>query len=246
MRILILCTFVLIVYQAHSQNRPWLQSQASAARETKKFTLIEWLDGKDRRTMADMWLAMHTPSPYEVIVGGSFYQYSLNYAANGVAAAEEKKSLYEGEFSAYARFIGITGIYANNTHENFNDTIGMFNLRLFGVTNQGSHLTFHYGLRTRVATDLTYRLNQQFPGVTLDMYLMKYFGLEGHYRFYLPYTEDFYGTTTGDELNAGVFIEYGYLRLFGLWYVERQHSEKLGNTQDTRREGSKAGLKIFF
>lgn len=246
MRLIFFVLALLSGFSATAMDRPWLQSQSSAAREAKRFTLMEWLEGKDRRTMSDMWLAMHTPSPYEIILGGSFYQYSLNDTTGGVAAAEEKKSSYEGEFSAYARFMGVTGIYANNTQEKYNDVIGMFNLRLFGVTNQGSHLTFHYGLRTRTAADGSYRLNQQFPAVTLNLYLMKYFGLEGHYRYYMPYSEDFYGSTNGDELQAGLYIEYGVLRIFGLWYVERQHSDKAGTIEDIRREGSKAGLKIFF
>ncbi len=177
-----------------SSSRPWLLSQGAAAREAKRFTLQSWLENKDRRSQMDMWLTFNTPSPYEFVLGGSMFHYTLETQKAGLANSNSYDNT-AAEVSAYARFVGLTGEYSNNTREQFNDVTGLFNLRLFGNTVQGSHITLHYGLRTRSAEDKSYRLNQQFAAVTLQLYLMKYFGVQGNYRYFMPIYENFYGET---------------------------------------------------
>ncbi|MEQ1722563.1 MAG: hypothetical protein ABL930_05265 [Pseudobdellovibrio sp.] len=227
------------------RSRPWLLSQSAAARESKRFTLQEWLENKERRNMMDMWLSLNTPTPYEFVIGGSLQSYSTELSSLGVTTSESHSTI-NGEISAYAKFVGLSLEHTNNSEEKFNDTTGIFNLRVFGNTVQGSHLTLHYGLRTRTANDGSYRLNQPFPAITLQLYLMKYFGIQGNYRGFTPVTESFYGETSADEITYGAFIEYGALRLFGDVYQERQNS-KLNNIESTqKRGGARVGLKLYF
>jgi hypothetical protein len=226
-------------------SRPWLLSSSAAARESKRFTLQEWLENKDRRALMDMWLSIHTPTPYEFVLGGALQSYTADATSGGVTSSNSKKT-YFGEVSAYATFIGLSLEHTNNYDEGFNDVTGIFNLRVFGNTVQGTHLTLHYGLRTRTATDGSYRLNQPFPAVTLQLYLMKYFGIQGNYRAFSPVTESFYGDTTMDELTYGAFVEYGILRLFGDVYQERQSSKLNGVETEIKRNGGRVGLKFYF
>lgn len=226
-------------------SKPWLLSSASEGRANKRFTLAEWLENKDRRAMMDMWLSLNTPSPYEFVIGGGQYQYTLQTTTNGAMTSATYDSQM-AEVSAYARFVGLTAEYQKNGTEHFTDTTGLFNLRVFGQTVQGSHITFHYGLRTRNSETNLYRLNQQFPAATLQIYLMKYFGISGHYRSYLPINETFYGETSGDEYQAGIFIEYGLLRLYGNIYEERQNSKLNSIETNYKRNGSKIGLQFYF
>ena len=225
--------------------RPWLLSPSAAARESKRFTLQEWLENKDRRALMDMWLSINTPTPYEFVVAGSLQSYTVDSSSAGTTTSASKNS-YFGEVSAYATFIGLSLEHQNNNEEGFNDVTGIFNLRVFGNTVQGSHLTLHYGLRTRTATDGSYRLNQPFPAVTLQLYLMKYFGIQGNYRAFSPINESYYGDTTADELTYGAFVEYGILRLFGDVYQERQASKLNGVDTELKREGARVGLKFYF
>ena len=187
--------------------------------------------------MMDMWLSMNTPSPYEFVIGANLQ----SYESNG-----QSYKAYNGEVSAYARFIGLTLEHTNNTEEHYGDTTGIFNLRLFGETVQGSHLTVHYGLRTRIASGGQYRLNQPFPAATLQIYIMKYFGIQGNYRSFTPVTESFYGDTSGDELTYGAFLEFGLMRLFGDIYQERQNSTLGGVETNFKREGTRVGLRFYF
>ncbi len=193
----------------------------------------------------DMWLTINTPTPYEFVLGGSLQNYTLASTTGGVTTSQSQSTIH-GEITAYAKFIGVSLEHANNRGEQFNDVTGIFNLRLFGNTVQGSHLTLHYGLRTRTADNGIYRLNQPFPAVTLQLYLMKYFGIQGNYRSYSSVTDTFFGDTTADELTYGAFIEYGALRLFGDIYQERQNSKLNGVSTDFLRDGARIGLKIYF
>ncbi len=226
-------------------GRSWLLSKSSEAKAAKRFSLQEWLENKDRRGLMDMWLSINTPTPYEFMLGGSLIQYDFISSTNNLPTTQRIKSYY-GEIQAYATVVGVTAQYQNNNEEGFNDVTGQFNLRIFGTSTQASHITLHYGLRTRTATNGSYRLNQTFPALTLQIYLTKLFGIYGNYRLYSPVTENFYGETSGDELNAGVFIEYGILRLFGNYYNDRQNS-KLNNIEtNLDRKGTKIGLQFHF
>ncbi len=193
----------------------------------------------------DMWLSLNTPSPYELVLGGYQLRYDLESTTNNLTTTTSHDAMM-GELSAYAKFVGLTGEYQNNISEDFNDVTGQFNLRIFGNTVQGSHITLHYGLRTRTARDGSWRLNQTYPAATLQIYLMKYFGIDGHYRIYSSYTEPTFGDTKGDELRTGVFIEYGLMRIFGHYLEERQNSNLNGVETQTRRKGSRVGIMFYF
>ncbi len=241
MFIVILLGLLALQATAQERNKAYSIQKRSEQRAMQRFTLKEWMESKDRRALMDMWLSINTPSPYEFMVAGSYIQYSLD---SGLMKDAKKSS--EVTVDAYATLVGVSAQYQNNLDEQFNDVTGIFNLRVFGNTLQGTHLTFHYGLRTRTENNNAYRLNQSFPAATLQLYLTKYFGIQGNYRLYLPVVEPFYGDTTGDELNAGIFIEYGPVRLFGDWFEERQASTKAGASSALKRTGSKVGLKIYF
>ncbi len=241
----LLITVLAFVVSAQEKNEGYNFQKRSEQRAMKRFTLKEWMETKDRRALMDLWLSLNTPSPYEFCLSGSFIQYSLTTTTGAVGLRDNKKST-EGSFSAYATLVGVTAEYQNNIDENFNDVTGMFNLRVFGNTLQGTQVAFHYGLRTRTDNNSKYRLNQSFPAVTLQLYMTKYFGIQGHYRYYLPTSESYYGDTQSDQLEAGAFIEYGALRLFGDWYQERQGSRLNSIDTTLQRTGTKVGLKIFF
>lgn len=243
--ILFLITVLSLQAFAQEKNEGYSLQKRAEQRTLKRFTLKEWMEAKDRRALMDLWLSINTPSPYEFCLSGSFSQYSLDSTVGAASLKANKKST-DGSFAAYATLVGITAEYQNNVEENFNDVTGMFNLRLFGNTLQGTHLTIHYGLRTRTENNNLYRLNQSFPALTLQLYMNKFFGVQANYRYFLPISESFYGDTQADELNAGVFIEYGAFRIFGDWYQERQGS-KLNNVDHSlQRTGTKLGAKIYF
>jgi hypothetical protein len=217
-------------------------TERAERRESKRWTLQEWLAQKDRNSMMDAWLSMNAPSPYELMLGGSYNSFQTDIT-NTTAT---KHTTYAGSFSAYAQFVGLTAEYENNTDEGFNDSAGLFNLRLIGHTIQGSYLTLHYGQRTRNIDLNSVRLTQQFGQASLQLYLIKNFGFDGLYRSYLPTSETTLGDVTGNTTEGGAFIDYKNFRVFGTWYKELLMYKKSGTETDTTRSGIRSGVKIFF
>lgn len=233
---------------AQSKFKNFDFTRRAVNREQKRWTLSEWLEQRDRSRMMDLWLSFNSPSPYELMLGGSY----LSYERSIDSAPVDQKNYQSiaGEFSAYAQNFGLTAEYENNTQEKFSDLSGIFNLRLFGNSIQDSFFNVSYGLRTRTYNEPTYgtRVAQQFGQASLQLYVAKFFGIDGQYRYYLPTTHDTLGDLKSDEVEGGVFIDFGALRVFGRWYQEKNKAQASGSTTEvtTERKGLKSGIKIFF
>lgn len=245
--LLLLCIIIFSpLAEAQTKSR-WSSgidfTQRAANREKSRWSLTDWLAMKERNRMMDMWLSMNAPSPFEFFLAGSYnsFKTEVNDGSAGVSHIT-----YRGEAAAYAQFVGVSGEYENNSEENFSDLAGMLNIRLFGNSIQNTSLTIHYGQRTRTAETST--LRQQFGQATLQLYLTKYFGLEAKHRYFLPTSTDELGDVKGDMTEAGVFIDFKALRLFGSWYKESQKNKVPAATDETitDRTGIRSGIKIFF
>lgn len=221
-------------------------TKRAAQREKSRWSLTDWLAMKERNRMMDMWLSMNSPSPFEFALEGSYN--SIKTEVLGSGTSESFKS-YSGAFTGHAQFVGLTAEYENNTEEDLNDLSGLFNLRILGNSLQNTAFTLHYGLRTREMSETTAtRLSQQFAQASLQIYITKYFGLNGKYRYFLPITNDQLGDVKEDVSEAGLFIDFKAFRIFGAWYKESQKTKIPAATDDTvtDRTGIRSGLKIFF
>lgn len=193
----------------------------------------------------DTWLSMNSPSPYEFMLGGSYNSFQTQVQDSGAISSHIS---YAGELAAYAQFIGIQGEYENNTEEGYNDLAGILNIRLLGNSIQNTAFTIHYGQRTREQSGAAGRLTQQFGQVSLQVYLTKYFGVDGKYRHFLPTNTEPLGDVEGNVSEAGLFLDFKALRVFGTWYKESQKTKIPAATIDTvtERAGIRSGIKIFF
>jgi hypothetical protein len=224
-------------------------SGSSARTEIKRWTLQEWLAQKERNRMMDMWLAMNTPSPYEAAVDLAYLSYSQDI--NGAIPKKEYIS-YMGKLSAYAKFIGLTGEYENNSQESYSTTAGMINLRLFGNSLQNTSLTFHYGQRTKyaaaTATTTESTLRNSFAGATLQLYATKFFGISGHYRDYQETVHETLGKVKGTRTEGGIFIDFDRFRVYGEYFTDVETRIAPNTTAEsvTTRTGVQSGFKIFF
>lgn len=220
----------------------------SESKEGTRWTLQEWLAQKDRNHLMDLWLGMYAPSPYEFYLSGQFSSYDKTISALPGTSTEQKNSLRSssGSLGAYATLIGLIGEYENNREDNYNDLSGSLNLRLIGNAVQGTHLIIGYGQRTRNDTAQGLTLKQQFSNADLDLYLTKYFGLHGAYRYFAPQSDSRLGEVTANSAEGGVFIDFSSLRIFGTWYSDRQDSTLSGIVTKTERTGISTGIKFFF
>ncbi|PIS09925.1 MAG: hypothetical protein COT73_12145 [Bdellovibrio sp. CG10_big_fil_rev_8_21_14_0_10_47_8] len=220
--------------------------QKAERKQDNRWTLQEWLAQKDRNRMMDLWLAMYSPSPYEYFVGGAYQDFTTKDEAAGTTDRHENGIVTVG---AYATVIGIEGFYENNIQEQISQSGGSLNLRVLGNAVQGTHLSINYGYRS-MKTELAGQgttVNQPFAGADLNMYLTRYFGISGMYRSYVAVENDVLGTVSGHRTEAGLFVDFSALRVFGSWYSDVEITQPQQQTESkVIRSGVMSGIKFFF
>jgi hypothetical protein len=239
---------LLILFHFVADNS-WGQSQLNFSERAKKregsrWTLAEWLAQKDRNKLMDQWLWLNAPSPYEfsVLAANNYYKKKLT-------SDEKEYTITSLEASAYANIFGLSVEYDNRGDENENDLNGLFNVRVLGSSIQSSSLTLSYGQRTRTFSGLdpTSITRNQFYQAALQLYIGRYFGINGSYRSYMSYTDPYFGEVTGYQNQAGAFIEFESLRIYGTYYQDIQkNANPTTPDPEIKREGIKTGLQFFF
>ncbi len=237
--------FYVAVGEAQDKGSKGGLFQRASHKETKRWSLQEWLETKERNRMMDLWLAVNSPSPYEGMfsLANHGYQTKVSPADNGPTY-----STISGQAAAYASLIGLSVEYNKNEQENFNDLTGLFNLRVFGNSIQSTNLTLHVGQRTRTLNQAVgdVILRNNLGQVSMQLYLNKYFGLDGLYRQYQEISEPTFGDVKGQLSEAGLFIDFRSVRIFGSWYQDVQVNTLSGAETRIERNGVKSGIKIFF
>lgn len=236
--------------QSRSAGNYW--GQRSAQREASRWTLEEWLAQKDRNAMMDLWLAFNQSSPYEFTTTLTYVSYKLNNDDGAGTLTEKSNVSNRGQLQAYASIFGLAFEHEHNIPENSSENTGLFQLRLLGDSLQNTHLTAFYGLRTKhyaaTTTDAATSVEQNVAGIELQMYLAKYFGVRGEYRQNLKTENAVFGDVSGSQSEAGLFIDFGPVRVFGDWYQEKESRKNTTTLIEKKvdRSGIKSGLKIFF
>lgn len=237
-----ICLF-LFSFSAEAQSRFDFRQKADK-KAGSRWTLQEWLEQRDRNRMMDLWLAMYAPSPYEFYIKGSYHSYKTE--TDPVSSPPETSyTSGSGGLGAYATIVGLEVDYENNTAEAYSDLQGAVNLRIMGNAVQGTHLIIRYGQRTRNLPSAV-RITNPVAGADLNLYVTKYFGLMGSYDQFLDNWEGSLGTYSGSRSEAGGFIDFGSVRLFGNWFKDIQKNELAGVPTTVTRTGVQSGLQFFF
>lgn len=200
--------------------------------ETKKSTrwsLAEWLRTKERMKWMDQWLALHTPSPFEFYVGGAY--------EGGNPDPGGAYSTARFDAAAYASIFGLQVVREMSP---LNHWLGLFNFRLYGYHNQGTNLTLHGGVRSQLGAG---GIRNPVVGASMTVYLARFFGIEGLYRWHMKSTASDDGITNkGRRWEAGAFVEYSLLRFYGTWFSTREAWNGLG----VATTGFTAGARVYF
>lgn len=226
----------------HAEDRGNSQTwtQRIEKRSTTRWTLQEWMAQKEKNQLQDMWLAMNSSSPYEFAI--QLGSYSTSTQTGGV---EDSFNSTRGNLSAYAQMIGLDGAYEHDTHNGVSDSQGMLNIRVLGNSIQSTSLTLHYGQRNRYWSDDSH-LQQQFGQVSLQLYFTRHAGLQGFYRSYQPAENSTLGEVKAYHSQAGIFIDFKAVRIFGDWFYEKETRTLNSVETPWTSTGILSGLKIFF
>jgi hypothetical protein len=192
------------------------------------------MEQKDKMRMQDIWLALHSSSPYEFFLGGNYQFATRTPGGNDFG--------WRGEFSAYASIFGLGVEYDSiATYSRFN---AQFNFRFFGPRAQGTNMTLHLGLRNQTETTDTFR--NLYAGLQFTLYMTKFFGVEGAYRYQFDSTPYALGIAGGYALWGTAFIEFDFFRVY-FSYVGEIETRTLGTTATPRaRTGALVGGRFYF
>ncbi len=198
-----------------------------------RWSLAEWLDTRDKMRLMDLWLALHSPSPYEFFIGGDWRQED--------SSALGKQMAVDVYAAAYA---SIFGLEVHKSFTSVDETLAQFNLRIFGYHAQGTNITGHAGLRFEKKPD---DLRNAFAGISANIYFTRFFGIEGLWRHHFTSVP---GTTpyrvSGDHFLGGAFIDFKFVRVYGN-YFSKPETLDTGTTSTTRtRTGFSAGTRFYF
>ncbi|MGE0529449.1 MAG: hypothetical protein AB7G93_19435 [Bdellovibrionales bacterium] len=216
-------------------------------KKTARWTLADWLAQKQRMRMMDLWLAQNShSSPFELFLEGHSFNYGKTNGSLDQRAVNN--NTYGGELAAYAGVAGLRGSYDSDSEQRATWQ-GSVNLRLFGRALQDTHINLEYGLRGMAlhAAQPDEYVQHQYGRVSVNFYLTKFFGIGGSYARILPAESDQDRQIQGENEKAGVFIDFGSVRIFGDWMHEYLRFRDEG-APDTReiRDGFGGGLRIFF
>ena len=241
---MVLFSFSVLCADASTGSGKFDFRKKATDKEGSRWTLQEWMAQKERNQIMDLWLAMYAPSPYEFFLGGSYLSYETTVEST---SSKNSYTSSSGRLGAFATIVGVEIEYENNMKENYSDLLGSLHLRVLGNAVQGTHLILGYGMKTRTleGTSKT-TLRPQFGSADLNIYLNRYVGIQGAYRYELPFKDETIGEVKSSRGEAGIFIDFNAFRIFGVWFNEREERILPTSTTITSRTGGKSGLIFFF
>lgn len=197
-----------------------------------RWSLAEWIDTRDRIRMMDLWLAFHSPSPYE------FYLRS-DYRLSDSGGKNTGGNLR----LAGAAYASIFGLEAEKSLSNGGPWLALFDLRIFGFHVQGTNITLQAGLRSEGDP----AIRSAAAGVASSIYVFRSFGIDGYWRHYFDSAPNAAGVkTSGGRYQVGGFIDFSFLRAFGSFFSESIDTVSASGLTPSSREGVLTGVQLFF
>lgn len=212
-------------------------------KKKKSWYLTDWLETRDRMMMMDIWLALHSPSPFEFYISPEIRFLSHNDYSG-------KKLDFRGTFGAFASIFGLEAKY--ETQGALRQMLQLlFRFRFFGYHDQSTNMNFEAGLRSRWSDSIDYKAPTL--GGSLTLYLHRYFGLSfrGLYTFGTSLSLPDRKLNSGMLLEPAVFIDYSFLRVKVNYSIENEY---IANTSVATAAGESiiktrgigVGLQLYF
>jgi hypothetical protein len=196
-----------------------------------RWSLTEWLETKERMKLMDMWLALHTPSPFEFFLGGEYQFDSLaGTSFNGTRF----------QLAAYASAFGLE-VQREAWGDRGSRWLGLFHFRFFGYQAQGTNLTLEGGLKSEGSPRSTSSWRSPVVGLDMTLYIARYFGIEALLRRSFESTANDAGVKlpASTRWETGAFIDFSFVRVYGSYF-----SDAVSGPSDVT--GAVAGTRIYF
>lgn len=209
MRTLLACLLVVGLFQtpsAFAEDKTKYLLEKQTFKHKARWSIADWLDTRDQMRVQDLWLSLHSPSPFEFYADVTYTTGTLQTGANfggwNITAA------------AYNQMFGLELQYQLSSLDPRWLFLG--DLRIFGLYNQATNFTLQGGLRQELRTGM--ELWNPVAGANITLYIAKPVGVTGLYRHTFGGTTGI--STTQDRFEVGAFIDFAFLRLHADLVVE--------------------------
>ncbi len=197
------------------------------AKQKNRWSLSEWLETRDRMRMMDLWLALHSPTPYEFYVSPLYRTGNL-----------ESGGYYGGWNLTVAGYAYLFGLEMQRDWANIGDRwLGLVNFRIFGFHNQATNVTLQGGLQSdgRTGRDVW----NGVAGAHMTLYLSKGFGVTGLYRHRFSRVAAVGASAWRGEV--GAFIDFRFVRVLGEYFAETETANPAASFN-----GIQFGLRVYL
>lgn len=220
-------------------------SKNSPPKEAVQWTLADWLTQKSRMSLMDTWLALHRQVKWlEVIPVAGHTRYTLTRKdASGSASVSQDSQAYG--LNIYLGPVSLAGEY-ERTSTDVESYGGAGGLRLLGLSAQSTSLEGRFGWRRRQDLRAGEIWENQYAEGELQLYIVRWFGIDGRYRYYFPSTSNLGTRLQGHSVQGGAFFELGLARLYANAFQEPMELSSGGNVTKESRDGYQAGVKLYF
>ncbi|MFI5391858.1 MAG: hypothetical protein ACHQYQ_10900 [Bacteriovoracales bacterium] len=244
--ILFLCLIFIANAWSQSKDVITVSVERQEAKRRTGWTLADWMDTRRTIALQNQWLAFHTYGDdgilYDFYIGGGVGEFK--FTGDQIPTLdEEKQKLYNYFGALYVAILGIEYRY-EKSKEVYSQDEGNVDLRLFGTSTQTTVIVAQYGLRS--LNEYQFGIfDQQFAGGYLQLYIFRFFGLEGRYRNYFWNTmKDGTMNMRSERWDYGLFLEKSFFRIFGTIFQETFTYQSPDLVQE--RYGVNVGLRINF
>ncbi len=241
-----LLLFLLWEVSAAAYFQEEIMSQKISARQEKQWNVLDWLTQKKQIALWDAWLATHNSSNlFDFTLSGGYFKYDLSIKPPGASESKTRFTAKNGSLDMYFTILNIYGEYekAGDSRESFGGAAG---LRLLGTSSQDTSLVARYGWRRYRDLTTQEQWDSRYVDGLMQIYLFKYFGIDGSYRYYFPQASNKNNRWVGSRSTGGVFIEALFLRIYAQAVYEPVNITVDGAvTQETRR-GGEVGVRMLF
>lgn len=247
-------TYILILvllFGASAHAAPHFQMKMLEGKrpqkEASQWNIGDWLSQKSKTAFWDQWLAMNRQATtYESNFSAAHSRFDIQTeSATGVIGKDDGDGqVYGADF--YITIFNVHGEYekTSGNQESYGGGIG---LRIFGTSSQTTTIALKGGWRRLTDLSTSEKWENTFAEAQMQLYLLKFMGLAGKYRFYQPATSKSDNTLSGSRTTGGVFVEGMIFRIFADYYQEPMNlKDAAGLTSKISREGYEAGLKFYF
>ena len=186
----------------------------------------------------DQWLALNTEKNlFEFVF--DYQNFSFEPTIGG-QKIERLAEFYKGKF-----YITILGFEWEKEHSAYENEYEKYNLslRVFGTSQQSTHINLLYGQKNITSNDLG-KIESQFYGVDGDIYLFSFLGVSGSFEKLLEANESGL-VLNGEQSSYGAFIEISFLRFY-MTQRKQKYFYTGSSTSNVEKDGTTFGVSLYL